>query len=162
MEPVKNQERRKKNLLVILDLNGTLFERFKKNNLVPLCVRSKNADVVINRAKPYLDTFLLDLFSMCTVAAWTSATVRNAIPMFQETFGECVPSTDQQENRETLQDDSGFYEKLLFKWDRSHCDLVFNPEAKGKFDSKKDLEKVWNDGEINGDKLWNQALYFFL
>jgi len=75
-EPVALETPQK--LLVILDLNGTLFYRTKGSN------RSVTS-------RPYLSTFLDFLFEHCTVMVWSSAQPHSVEAMLGCGFGNRVP-----------------------------------------------------------------------
>ncbi|KAJ3164904.1 hypothetical protein HDU88_004884 [Geranomyces variabilis] len=124
--------------LLVLDLNGTLIERVtgsadkKLANSNPSC--PPVPDFFVPRGnRPYLDVFLEEIFSKFAVAAWTSATEKNAHHMFQNTFGAHA-------------------RRLAFGWNRSHCDI-----ASGRgFVGRKDLRKIWMDPDANAQGTWNE------
>ncbi|KAF9164643.1 hypothetical protein BGX21_003441 [Mortierella sp. AD011] len=83
-EPVTLTEPHK--LLVILDLNGTLFYRTRGNN------RSITP-------RPYLSEFLDFLFKNCRVMVWSSAQPQSVEAMLGHGFGDYVDRLDRIWNR---------------------------------------------------------------
>ncbi|KAF9966119.1 hypothetical protein BGZ70_003249 [Mortierella alpina] len=83
--PVTLKEPRK--LLVILDLNGTLFYRNKANR------RSVTA-------RPHLSTFLDFLFEHCRVMVWSSAQPHSVEAMLSFGFGDRVSRLDRVWSRD--------------------------------------------------------------
>ncbi|KAG0345009.1 hypothetical protein BG004_004024 [Podila humilis] len=69
-------------LLVVLDLNGTLFYRAKNN------IRTVTA-------RPHLDDFLDFLFNHCRVMVWSSAQPVNVQKMLSHGFGNRIPLLDR-------------------------------------------------------------------
>ncbi|KAJ3069790.1 hypothetical protein HDU98_007157 [Podochytrium sp. JEL0797] len=135
---------RKRKILVVLDLNGTLIDRLGKGperkaaNMNPLC--PKEPDLTLNNNKvylrPYLNVFLQFLFDNFHVSAWTSATPKNSVPLVDfifEPFGG---------------------DKLLeFVWDREKC--IIEPTPEKEYNSVKDLSKIWTES-VNDQGTWNQ------
>lgn len=76
-------------LLVILDLNGTLFYRAKNY------VRTVTT-------RPYLDDFLDFLFKHCRVMVWSSAQPVNVNKMLSHGFGNRIPLLDRVWARDTF------------------------------------------------------------
>ncbi|KAG0228375.1 hypothetical protein BGX31_006586 [Mortierella sp. GBA43] len=73
---------RPQELLVILDLNGTLFYRAKRNNRAVT-------------SRPYLTEFLNFLFTHCRVMVWSSAQAHSVAAMLSHGFGERVSRLDR-------------------------------------------------------------------
>lgn len=128
-----------KRILLVLDLNGTLLDRISKPGSSSLSEKRHQhlpdpailfPDYVINKQKvylrPFLDTFLSTIFQHFHVAAWTSATTKNMVPLVEQVFGE-------------------YRKDLVFAWDRNYCTLV--PDSK-TFESIKDLRKIWEDDRV--------------
>ncbi|KAJ3226244.1 hypothetical protein HDU81_007419 [Chytriomyces hyalinus] len=111
-------------LLVVLDLNGTLIDRLSKGPerklayANPLCPR--DADLTLNQnrvfLRPYLDVFLKYLLENFHVAAWTSATPKNAHPLTEFIF-----------------EPFGGSKCLEFVWDRERC--IIEPTPTNKYNS---------------------------
>ncbi|KAG0025042.1 hypothetical protein BGZ81_007447 [Podila clonocystis] len=76
-------------LLVVLDLNGTLFYR-AKNNIRTVTTR------------PHLDDFLDFLFKNCRVMVWSSARPVNVNKMLNHGFGDRIPLLDRVWARDTF------------------------------------------------------------
>ncbi|KND01189.1 uncharacterized protein SPPG_04279 [Spizellomyces punctatus DAOM BR117] len=134
---------KRRTILLILDINGTLLERVKKTaekraaRANPLCPEAPNFR--LNRARcyyrPYLDTFIDHIFQHFEVAAWTSAMPKNADPMFSHIFGD-------------------YASKLAFGWNRSHCSDIGGRDR--DWEAKKDLRKVWADRTVNPHGRWTE------
>ncbi|KAI8620922.1 HAD-like domain-containing protein [Chytriomyces sp. MP71] len=129
-------------ILIVLDLNGTLLDRLTKGpersaaNKNPL--RPKEPDYSLNRCKiylrPYLDVFLKFLLENFHVAAWTSATPKNAHPMVDFIF-----------------EPFGGRACLEFAWDRDSC--IPEPIPGSPYNTVKDLSRIWRldaDAPISG------------
>jgi hypothetical protein len=122
-------------LLVILDLNGTLADIKNKpySGIKP--------DFVIHSKfvykRPYLDEFLEFLFSTdrLQIGVWTSCIPKNAKAISDRVF------KDEYRNH------------LQFLFTRDHCQKIPGPG----FRTTKDLQMVWNLG-----KGWNQENTFIL
>ncbi|KAJ3201641.1 hypothetical protein HDU82_007963 [Entophlyctis luteolus] len=124
--------RQRHQLLIVLDLNGTLIDRLGRGhertlaNRNPLCPAAP--DLTLNNHKvylrPYLDTFFGFLFANFHVAAWTSATPRNSGPLVEFIF-----------------EPFGGAENLEFVWNREHC--IIEPAPDNPYNSVKDLRKIW-------------------
>ncbi|KAJ3385173.1 hypothetical protein HDU80_000743 [Chytriomyces hyalinus] len=122
----------RRKLLIVLDLNGTLIDRLSKGperklaNANPLCPR--DADLTLNQnrvfLRPYLDVFLKYLLENFHVAAWTSATPKNAHPLTDFIF-----------------EPFGGSKCLEFVWDRERC--IIEPTPTKKYNSVKDLAIIW-------------------
>ncbi|KAJ1550039.1 hypothetical protein HK096_009080, partial [Nowakowskiella sp. JEL0078] len=133
----------RKELLVILDLNGTLLKRVKRENkalanLNPTLPPNPYLILNQNRLVHFILNFKAVIFSPLDFASWTSAKLMNAIPINKRTFG----------------DD---YQNLIFSWDRSKCKLVDHRDTRGKFSTVKDLDFVWNDINSNKHRKWNET-----
>ncbi|TPX33432.1 hypothetical protein SeMB42_g07477 [Synchytrium endobioticum] len=125
-----NMARPRPRLLIILDLNGTIIDRVKdgaERKLARANPHCPEPSFTSNAARiyirPHLEPFLSVLFSNFTVAAWTSAQPKNAVPMARGVFGR-------------------HFDNLAFVWDRSHCSAV--REGRKDHSSIKDVSKVWN------------------
>ncbi|TPX51700.1 hypothetical protein SeLEV6574_g00119 [Synchytrium endobioticum] len=125
-----NMARLRPRLLIILDLNGTIIDRVKdraEQKLARVNPHCPEPSFTSNAARiyirPHLEPFLSVLFSNFTVAAWTSAQPKNAVPMARGVFGR-------------------HFDNLAFVWDRSHCSAV--REGRKDHSSIKDVSKVWN------------------
>ncbi|KAI8830329.1 HAD-like domain-containing protein [Chytriomyces cf. hyalinus JEL632] len=122
----------RRKLLIVLDLNGTLIDRLSKGperklaNANPLCPR--DADLTLNQnrvfLRPYLDVFLKYLLENFHVAAWTSATPKNAHPLTEFIF-----------------EPFGGSKCLELVWDRERC--IIEPTPTNKYNSVKDLAIIW-------------------
>ncbi|KAJ3015816.1 hypothetical protein HKX48_004373 [Thoreauomyces humboldtii] len=128
-------------ILLILDLNGTLLERLtdsvekKAARDNPHC--PEEPDFVLNGAsRPYLDAFLHEIFRNFAVAAWTSATARNAPFMIDQVFGSHA-------------------RHLAFGWSRERCSGIEGRQ--GGYVARKDLNAVWSDPDVNFYGGWNEA-----
>ncbi|KAI9099237.1 NLI interacting factor-like phosphatase-domain-containing protein [Phlyctochytrium arcticum] len=131
-------------ILLVLDINGTLLERLTKSEQRILAKANPqlppSCHFHLSRAqgylRPYLDTFLSHVFRHFHVAAWTSATPKNAFPMFDYVFG------------------SAYAPHLTFAWTRDQCCQI-GGRANG-FEAKKDLRRVWTNQEFNSLQQFTQ------
>ena len=107
-----------KRLLVILDLNGVLMSRVRKESL-PLAQRNptlpSHVDFTVRGSRiykrPHLSGFLQGLSRLCDLGTWTSAGGRNESIMLSNLLEHNVR------------------ERALFHWNREKCDLVYAPRA---------------------------------
>ncbi|KAF9152075.1 hypothetical protein BG015_005824 [Linnemannia schmuckeri] len=126
-------------LLVVLDLNGTLFYRAKNNkrNVTP---------------RPHLQAFLDFIFEHCKVMVWSSAQPHSVDAMLSCGFGDRVPKLDRVWTRKDFRLSEHDYNKkvltikdLEFIWDAIKTEKA-STAAKGAaavtdIDGKKDLEE---------------------
>ncbi|KAG0332605.1 hypothetical protein BG000_009876 [Podila horticola] len=112
-------------LLVVLDLNGTLFHR-AKNNIRTVTTR------------PHLDDFLDFLFKNCRVMVWSSAQPVNVNKMLNHGFGDRIPLLDRVWARDMFRlPDHDYVRKVLTVKD---LEFVWEGiEEERKVASKEDL-----------------------
>ncbi|CAO3570787.1 unnamed protein product [Mortierella alpina] len=121
--PVTLKEPRK--LLVILDLNGTLFYRNKSNR------RSVTA-------RPHLSTFLDFLFEHCRVMVWSSAQPRSVEAMLSFGFGDRVSRLDRVWTRDHFRlPEVDYARKVLTIKDLEYVWEGIEKEKKAKQDGEK-------------------------
>ncbi|KAJ3344170.1 hypothetical protein HDU83_005371 [Entophlyctis luteolus] len=124
--------RPKHQLLLVLDINGTLIDRLGRGaerslaNKNPLCPAAPDLTLNNHRVylRPYLDAFFRFLFSNFHVAAWTSAMPQNSGPLVEYIF-----------------EPFGGAENLEFVWNRQHC--IVEPTPDNPYNSVKDLRMIW-------------------
>ncbi|KAG0364671.1 HAD-like domain-containing protein [Gamsiella multidivaricata] len=87
-------------LLVILDLNGTLFYRNKRNNRAVT-------------SRPYLAPFLDFLFEHCRVMVWSSAQPHSVEAMLSFGFGNRISNLDRVWNRDHFRLPPSDYERKV-------------------------------------------------
>ncbi|KAF9409300.1 hypothetical protein BGZ94_002002 [Podila epigama] len=112
-------------LLVILDLNGTLFFRNKNN-------------IRMVTARPHLEEFLDFLFKNCRVMVWSSARPHNVQRMLHHGFGDRIPLLDRVWSRDEFRLPKHDYERKVL----TIKDLEFvweGIEAERKEASKEEL-----------------------
>ncbi|KAF9999733.1 hypothetical protein BGZ65_004961 [Modicella reniformis] len=118
-------------LLVILDLNGTLFYRARRNRAVT--------------SRPYLTQFLDFLFNHCRVMVWSSARPHSVENMLSSGFGARVSKLDRIWNREHFQLPENDYirnvltiKDLEFVWDDIARDKSDTVHASGGGNSNEE------------------------
>lgn len=124
-------------LLLVLDINGTLVDRLKKKEkrlaaLNPRCPSHPTFRLSGDHfyARPYLDVFLEEIFSLFEVAVWTSMIPQNANQVSQKVFGN-------------------YTGQLCLILNRSHC--VGVKEGKDH-ESIKDLRILWDSTKVKTSK----------
>lgn len=156
-----------KKFLIILDLNGTLLQRLKKDPRPGVkCLANIHGRPVVIR--PHLTSFLSSLLnthqqqSSVDVGVWTSALPKNAVPMVMLAFGSLLNASVYTD--ETSDDVAESYAnfagrpdfpgptgtgRLAFIWSQAKCDIKgYGKGSRGKGDVKpdflKNLQKVWD------------------
>lgn len=154
MSPVNRE------LLFVLDLNGTLLHRLTKGwerSRAILHPKSRAEDCVVNgnpiHFRPGHRRFLETLFSLGEVAVWTSAMPKNAVPMVLRTFCglldvEHLKGLDPkirneiQKHRAAVEQISCGPHMLRFLWTQDECQVI-NRISGGRPEFKKHLDKIW-------------------
>ncbi|GJJ70423.1 hypothetical protein EMPS_02772 [Entomortierella parvispora] len=140
-EPVTLESPQK--LLVILDLNGTLFYRTKGSN------RSVTP-------RPYLSPFLDFLFEHCTVMVWSSAQPHSVEAMLGCGFGDRVPRLARIWTREHFRLPRVDYTRkvltikdLEFVWEGIEAEEKLFAAKQSKKDSKEESKVVIKYDQTN-------------
>ncbi|KAG0321275.1 hypothetical protein BGZ97_011705 [Linnemannia gamsii] len=144
-------------LLVVLDLNGTLFYRAKNNkrNVTP---------------RPHLQAFLDFIFEHCKVMVWSSAQPHSVDAMLSCGFGDRVPKLDRVWTRKDFRLSEHDYNKkvltikdLEFIWDAIKAEkastlvkgsvtaaaaVAVPPPLKGSVDDKKKAPEEEDEAEV--------------
>lgn len=138
-------------ILFILDLNGTILNRVKKD--IPGLQEDFRVRGDAVYIRPHCREFLKSLFNLGDVAVWTSSRIENATPMVLRSFSgvldlKKLEKSSQRINevmfncrawRGELQDGE---HSLAFLWSQQECDEIPQPNSyKPLF--LKDLHKVW-------------------
>ncbi|KAG0341595.1 hypothetical protein BG004_005977 [Podila humilis] len=103
---------KRQNMLVVLDLNGTLFYRKSRTEIVP---------------RPYLDEFFRVLFKHCTVMIWSSSRRESVHLMFKGNFKQYLSRMAMIWSREDFGlDYIDFHRKVLTLKDLEKIWAIFN------------------------------------
>jgi len=139
-----SQSAMKRDILILLDLNGTLLDRVDKNDRKLAKLNPsipKEPDVRINQRHVYFRPHLDDLLSVCRqchCGVWTSAIPMNADAMVSVVFGK---------KRKALE----------MYWNRRQCELVGMARHHV---SIKNLQDVWSNPDVNPTHKWNEVPSF--